>query len=241
MIPFRLKGKPSAQSSLDLERRSFLCSTSAVLAQNFIVDYFRTPNFLGTAPPAPAASTSTSMPASKEKNAFDVLASSGGTAIQRTEKQPLYLQHHGHSRTIVGIEIGKRSKVDDDDDNSNDGGAGSASQGRGRGRTVKSKIKIMASKGRRAEGEAEGEEEEEVWLLLFDPGKCVIRSSVLLFSSSSTAADWRGGACWPGGESQCPVRQLTRPVLLAGRSRKTSRRRLLCSPLRVRRNMPTTE
>lgn len=116
-----------------------------------------------------------------EKNAFDVLTSSGGTAIHRTEKQPLYLQHHGHSRTIVGIEIGKRSKVDDDHDNDKDGGAKGASQGRGRGRTVKSKIKGMASKGRRAEGEgAEGE--EEVWLLLFDPGKCVIRCSVLLSS-----------------------------------------------------------
>ncbi|GAA5953012.1 hypothetical protein JCM8115_002408 [Rhodotorula mucilaginosa] len=138
---------------------------------SFIVDYFRTPNFLGTAPPAPSTSTSTSTStpaAPAKKTAFDVLTSSGGTAIHRTEKQPLYLQHHGHSRTIVGIEIGKRSKVGDDDDEDG-GGANSIGNAKGKGRTVKSKIKGLASKGKRGEGE--GEEEEEVWLLLFDPGK----------------------------------------------------------------------
>jgi hypothetical protein len=152
-----------------------------VLAQSFIVDYFRTPNFLGTAPPAPSTSTSTSTStpaAPAKKTAFDVLTSSGGTAIHRTEKQPLYLQHHGHSRTIVGIEIGKRSKVGDDDDEDG-GGANSIGNAKGKGRTVKSKIKGLASKGKRGEGE--GEEEEEVWLLLFDPGKCVDRSFILRF------------------------------------------------------------
>lgn len=141
-----------------------------MLAQNFIVDYFRTPNFLGTTP-LPSSSTSTRAPQEK-KNAFEVLASSsGGTAIHRTEKQPLYLQHHGHSRTIVGIEIGKGSKVDEDD---GAGGGGGANTGHGRGRTIKSKIRGMASKGKHGDGE--GGEEDEVWLLLFDPGKCVDRS-----------------------------------------------------------------
>lgn len=103
-----------------------------------------------------------------------MLTSSGGTAIHRTEKQPLYLQHHGHSRTIVGIEIGKRRKVEDDDDDKDGGGASVNGNGRGRGKTVKSKIRRMASKGKHGDGEGGGE--EEVWLLLFDPGKCVDRS-----------------------------------------------------------------
>ncbi|GAA5991586.1 hypothetical protein JCM10908_005775 [Rhodotorula pacifica] len=138
---------------------------------NFIVDYFRTPNFLGTAPPPPSSSStratsssSSTRATSAPKNAFDLLASSGGTAVHRTDKQPLYLQHQGHSRTIVGVEIGKRSRLVQEGDAAGGGGL------------VKNRIRNMAAgtKGRKgsAAAEAGGEAEaEEVWLLLFDPGK----------------------------------------------------------------------
>lgn len=39
-------------------------------------------------------------------DAFDTLMKSGGRAIKLTGKQPLYLQHQGHSRTVVGIVVG---------------------------------------------------------------------------------------------------------------------------------------
>lgn len=39
------------------------------------------------------------------KNAFTQLMSSDGTPIRMTRKMPLYLQHAGHSRTIVGFEV----------------------------------------------------------------------------------------------------------------------------------------
>jgi hypothetical protein len=32
---------------------------------------------------------------------------SKGSAIKYSSKQPLYLQHQGHSRTVVGIEVSK--------------------------------------------------------------------------------------------------------------------------------------
>lgn len=144
-----------------------------------MIDYFRTPNFLGTASgtaapgPAPALA-----PASAAgRNAFDVLASSGGTAIHRTDKQPLYLQHHGHSRTIVGIEIGKRSGVDGSTAGTDSGSGSGVTGGQGR---VKSKIRNLGVSGNSPRGQnrgggTEGQEEEEVWLLLFDPGRCVRR------------------------------------------------------------------
>lgn len=30
-----------------------------------------------------------------------------GTAVHQTSKQPLYLQHQGHSRTVVGVDMTK--------------------------------------------------------------------------------------------------------------------------------------
>ncbi|GAA5864741.1 hypothetical protein JCM3774_006056 [Rhodotorula dairenensis] len=144
---------------------------------NFIVDYFRTPNFLGTAPADPAApGPAPARPSSPAgRNAFEVLASGGGTAVHCTGKQPLYLQHHGHSRTIVGIEIGKRSKVDAGPTASAGAGSG-AEVGGGQG-MVKSRIRSMGVGGKNGRGRDRlcgsegGNEEEEVWLLLFDPGK----------------------------------------------------------------------
>lgn len=35
---------------------------------------------------------------------------SKGIAIKMTNKQPLFLQHQGHSRTVVGFEIGKNGE-----------------------------------------------------------------------------------------------------------------------------------
>lgn len=40
--------------------------------------------------------------------AFDLLMRSGGSSCKQTTKQPLFLQHQGHSRVIIGIELGKQ-------------------------------------------------------------------------------------------------------------------------------------
>lgn len=32
---------------------------------------------------------------------------SKGSPVQKTHKQPLYLQHQGHSRTVIGVDVGK--------------------------------------------------------------------------------------------------------------------------------------
>lgn len=42
-----------------------------------------------------------------ENNALAALMVSKGNAVRYTSKQPLYLQHQGHSRTVVGIEVSK--------------------------------------------------------------------------------------------------------------------------------------
>ncbi|KAM0787250.1 hypothetical protein ACM66B_006486 [Microbotryomycetes sp. NB124-2] len=43
----------------------------------------------------------------KQKNAMTALMASSGQAVRMTKKQPLYLQHHGHSRTVVGVDVAK--------------------------------------------------------------------------------------------------------------------------------------
>jgi hypothetical protein len=47
----------------------------------------------------------TAAAAGKKRTAFDALMDTGGSAIRVTDKMPLYLQHQGHSRTVVGIEV----------------------------------------------------------------------------------------------------------------------------------------
>ncbi|GEM12023.1 zinc finger with UFM1-specific peptidase domain protein [Rhodotorula toruloides] len=64
----------------------------------WILDYFRSPS-------SPASSFSSAQGA--PTNAFALLSASQGTSIHLTGKQPLYLQHKGHSRTVVGVEVGK--------------------------------------------------------------------------------------------------------------------------------------
>ncbi|GAA6005422.1 hypothetical protein JCM10207_002976 [Rhodosporidiobolus poonsookiae] len=108
----------------------------------WIVKYFSS-----SRSPSPPSTSSSSHPTEKP-NAFTLLAASSGSPVRLTGKQPLYLQHRGHSRTVVGVEVGKRS-------------GGGSKKGKGLGKRKKDK-------------EAEGEEEEgEMWLLLFDPGKPV--------------------------------------------------------------------
>ncbi|BGP29201.1 hypothetical protein JCM10296v2_000939 [Rhodotorula toruloides] len=68
----------------------------------WILDYFRS----SSASPSPSSSA---QPAST--NAFALLSASQGTSIHLTGKQPLYLQHKGHSRTIVGVEVGKTASA----------------------------------------------------------------------------------------------------------------------------------
>ncbi|GAA5981902.1 hypothetical protein JCM5350_006559 [Sporobolomyces pararoseus] len=73
----------------------------------WIISYFSTP------PSTPQQSLSQSSPSSEPRNAFTTLLSSSARAssIQTISpfKQPLYLQHSGHSRTIVGVERMKNS------------------------------------------------------------------------------------------------------------------------------------
>ncbi|BGP45145.1 hypothetical protein JCM10450v2_000962 [Rhodotorula kratochvilovae] len=55
----------------------------------WLVDYFRLP------PPHP-----------HRLDAFSALQASAGGPVRMTPKEPLYLQHRGHSRTVVGVEYG---------------------------------------------------------------------------------------------------------------------------------------
>ena len=49
---------------------------------------------------------------SEKANAFDKLMGSGGSSIRiARDKMPLYLQHQGHSRTIVGVEVTKSKNL----------------------------------------------------------------------------------------------------------------------------------
>ncbi|GAA5900489.1 hypothetical protein JCM6882_001260 [Rhodosporidiobolus microsporus] len=118
----------------------------------WITNYFSsasTPSPPSSASSSPDPSSSTSPPV---KNAFTLLASSRGSPIRLTSKQPLYLQHRGHSRTVVGVEIGK-----------SEGGAGTKGA-KGKGRKLAGKVVGKGTGG-------EGEKEDELWLLIFDPGK----------------------------------------------------------------------
>ncbi|GAA5830527.1 hypothetical protein JCM11251_002502 [Rhodosporidiobolus azoricus] len=115
----------------------------------WITNYFSAPS---TPSPPLTASPHPSTAPSVPHNAFSLLTSSGGSPIRLTSKQPLYLQHRGHSRTVVGVEIGKSE------------GAG---EKKGKGRKVIGKVagKVAGEKG------GEGKKEDEMWLLIFDPGK----------------------------------------------------------------------
>lgn len=45
-------------------------------------------------------------------NAFDKLMSSKGSTIRiARDKMPLYLQHQGHSRTIIGVEVTRSNEL----------------------------------------------------------------------------------------------------------------------------------
>ncbi|GAA6045255.1 hypothetical protein JCM8097_002113, partial [Rhodosporidiobolus ruineniae] len=141
----------------------------------WILDYFSEPQ----RSPSPSSTASSSAPSSSgpstsPKNAFTALlssassSSSAGSPIRLTSKQPLYLQHRGHSRTVVGVEVGK------------------ASGGKRKGGTMGTK------QGGGAGGGGKGREEEEMWLLVFDSGKPipqdVKRAAASLASSSSPIA-----------------------------------------------------
>jgi hypothetical protein len=48
---------------------------------------------------------------SGKRTAFEALMESGGSAVRTTDKMPLYLQHQGHSRTVVGIEVARNGET----------------------------------------------------------------------------------------------------------------------------------
>ncbi|GAA5971333.1 hypothetical protein JCM11641_008310 [Rhodosporidiobolus odoratus] len=80
----------------------------------WIIDYFSSPSTASSASPASSSAALSAShlapPAVPPKNAFSLLSCASGSPIHVTDKQPLYLQHRGHSRTIVGIEIGKAGR-----------------------------------------------------------------------------------------------------------------------------------
>ncbi|TNY24223.1 peptidase family C78-domain-containing protein [Rhodotorula diobovata] len=124
----------------------------------WLVNYFRlAPSSVsapGASPPSP----------SQPQNAFTALqsAAAAGGPIRLTAREPLYLQHRGHSRTVVGVELG--------------GGKVRRRAGKG----------VMGGAG--AGGEPE-REEEEAWLLVHDPGKPLsqeLKTAAALAASSST-------------------------------------------------------
>lgn len=52
------------------------------------------------------------MPGEGAKDAFDAMMASRGSNIRVAhDKLPLYLQHDGHSRTIVGVEVTKKGDL----------------------------------------------------------------------------------------------------------------------------------
>ncbi|GAA5879309.1 hypothetical protein JCM16303_003161 [Sporobolomyces ruberrimus] len=76
----------------------------------WIISYFSTPS------PTRSASTSSDSTSLEPKNAFETLlsSSSSSSGLVKTVspyKQPLYLQHQGHSRTIVGVERMKKKNT----------------------------------------------------------------------------------------------------------------------------------
>ncbi|GJN87712.1 hypothetical protein Rhopal_000667-T1 [Rhodotorula paludigena] len=117
--------------------------------------------------PSTAPSSSSTAP-----NAFSALLSSAqaGGAVRLAPKQPLYLQHRGHSRTIVGVEIG---------------GGGSGGGARGAAAVKQGGRKMVP-------GGQQQKEDEEAWLLVFDPGKPIPNdfktAGAALASSAHSAA-----------------------------------------------------
>ena len=52
------------------------------------------------------------LPESPAKDAFSALMASGGSSIKIAhDRLPLYLQHSGHSRSIVGVEVKKNGDI----------------------------------------------------------------------------------------------------------------------------------
>ena len=70
--------------------------------QRWVTQYFETPL-------ASSASSSKKRPLdpSSPSNALGILMESKGSPVKKTNKQPLYLQHQGHSRTVIGLDVGK--------------------------------------------------------------------------------------------------------------------------------------
>lgn len=59
-------------------------------------------NYFDLPPSSPSSSPSQT---TRKRSIDDVLLSSNGTPVRQTTKLPIYLQHQGHSRTVVGVEV----------------------------------------------------------------------------------------------------------------------------------------
>lgn len=70
---------------------------SHTLLVKWILDYF------SNSPSSPSSSRKRS-PEESEESALARIIQSNGTPVRLTRREPLYLQHDGHSRTVVGID-----------------------------------------------------------------------------------------------------------------------------------------
>ncbi|KPV76739.1 uncharacterized protein RHOBADRAFT_51737 [Rhodotorula graminis WP1] len=159
----------------------------------WLVTYFRLA-------PSSAPSTSTSPPPPSTENAFTALqsAAAAGGPVRLTAREPLYLQHRGHSRTVVGVELG-------------------SGKARRRG--------AVAGLG---QGRGEEDEEDEAWLLVFDPGKPISHelkaaaAAAALAASTSTkvttSSSSSSPACAANHSSPPPSKKLKLSPLLGSTS-----------------------
>ncbi|GAA5892188.1 hypothetical protein JCM8208_001469 [Rhodotorula glutinis] len=157
----------------------------------WLVTYFR------LAPPSSPSTSASSFPPSTE-NAFTALqsAAAAGGPVRLTSREPLYLQHRGHSRTVVGVELGSgkaRRK----------GGVGGLGQGR-----------------------RDEQDEDEAWLLVFDPGKPIPHelkaAAAAALAASTSPSSSSATAPYADPSSPPPPKKLKLSPLLGSTSTSTS-------------------
>ncbi|GAA5850813.1 hypothetical protein JCM9279_003934 [Rhodotorula babjevae] len=116
--------------------------------------------------PSSSPSTNVSPTPASTENAFTALqaAAAGGGPVRLTACEPLYLQHRGHSRTVVGVELGS------------------------------GKVRRLGGMGGLGAGRKAEQDEDEAWLLVFDPGKPIPHELKAAAVAAALAASTRSTA-----------------------------------------------
>lgn len=104
----KTRGNDGVHYALIVRPVSHICGIAQLNRhlQRWIKSYFESP----LDPAAPSGSTSKKRSSSPPPSAHERLMASSGSPVRMSKKQPLYLQHDGHSRTVVGIEINKNGE-----------------------------------------------------------------------------------------------------------------------------------